>query len=165
MSGLLPRRSRQLELGIAVAMIALFSVFLLKALSQLQEESEKLLVELTIRHINIGLTVEQRRYMIAGREAELALLARSNPIMWLEKPPAGYMGARVCATEGLLAPGQWCWDADSRMLFYRPRRIESLKIDGNLPWLTWRVPLSDDGRAIRPGAIRLVPANSYTWSP
>lgn len=160
----LPRRARQLEFAFAVLVIALPSWYLIGAVARLQEDAERVTIESTVRNLNSALLVEQSKLMIAGREAELPALARSNPIDWMEAPP-GYIGAGACQAPGLLQPGQWCWESVTQTLFYRPQRSDTLKIAGDLPWLTWRVKLPGDLRAIRPGTLRLAPAVAYTWRP
>lgn len=159
------RRARQFEFALATTFIALTSWFLLDALAQLQAESEKLAVETTVRNINSGLFLQQAERMVTGRESELPILAQENPVAWLERPPTGYVGERDCTAPGVLAAAQWCWDPAGRLLYYRPLRTEGLKIDADVPWLTWRVHSPADPKAIRPGTLRVVLASPYTWNP
>lgn len=161
----LPRRARLFEFAAAAASIALVSLLLLDSLGTVQEEAERLAVEITIRNMNSGLYLEQAALLTAGREAELPRLVLRNPVDWLEAPPAGYIGATSCTAPGRLDPGQWSWDPALRQVCYRPRRADGLKLAGELPLLVWRVQAPVDPRAVRPGSIRVVPAVGYTWRP
>lgn len=160
-----PRRARLLEFAMAAAFIGVASLFLIDAMSDLQEEAERLTVETTVRNMNSGLFLRQAELMISGRERELPKLALGNPVEWLEAPPPGYSGERGCADSGPSAAGEWCWNAAARRLHYRPRRTDSLKVEGGRPILTWRVHAPADPSAIRPGSMRVVAERSYDWRP
>ena len=158
-----PRRARFLEFAMAAAFIGVASLFLIDAISDLQEEAERLTVETTVRNMNSGLFLRQAKAMVTGRERELPALALENPVEWLETPPGGYDGAGSCGDSGPAEAGHWCWDPSARRLHYRPLRADGLKVEGNVPILTWRVHAPADSLAIRPGSLRVVADRGYVW--
>lgn len=150
----LSKRSRLLEFSLAVALIAVFGGYLLRALSDLQDEGERLAVELTIRNLNSSLFLLQAERLAAGREQTLGELARQNPVTWLQSEPAGYIGEHHCPQ--VLAPGQWCWNPERKALYYAPRQENWIKSGPKMPWLTWRVASPEHTGVFRPGNFRLL---------
>lgn len=150
---ILPKRGRLLEFVLVVILFATLALFLLRALNDLQDESERLTVELTIRNMNSGLFLQQAERLTLGRENTLRELAGQNPVSWLRSSPAGYLGEQACP--GVLAAGQWCWNPAQKVLYYYPRQKNWLKSARDLPWLTWRVGSSQHPAAFRPGNFRL----------
>lgn len=153
MAPTLPKRGRLLEFAVVVILFATLALVLLRALAELQDESERLAVELTIRNMNSGLFLQQAERLTSGRENTLRELAGQNPVGWLRTSPAGYIGEQAC--EGVLAAGQWCWDPAQKVLYYYPRQENWLKTARNLPWLTWRVGSPQHPAVFRPGNFRL----------
>lgn len=153
MAPTLPKRGRLLEFAVVVILFATLALVLLRALAELQDESERLAVELTIRNMNSGLFLQQAERLTSGRENTLRELAGQNPVSWLRTSPAGYIGEQAC--EGVLAAGQWCWDPGQKVLYYYPRQENWLKTARNLPWLTWRVGSPQHPAVFRPGSFRL----------
>ena len=149
----LPKRGRLLEFSLMVAVLGLLSLFLIDALKTLQDDSERLTVELTVRNMNSGLYLQQAERVAGGRENTLKELAQANPVSWLGSSPVGYIGEQPCAS--VLAKGQWCWDKLSTTLYYYPKQANWLKTGGKMPWLTWRVGSPQQGASFRPGAFRL----------
>lgn len=149
----LPKRARQFEFGAVVVLLAALGFGLLAALESMQDESERLTVELTIRNMNTGLFLRQAERLAAGRADTLRELAEQNPMDWLRTAPTGYVGERSCP-EGLAA-GQWCWNTQQHQLYYFPQGGNWLKDDRKMPWLTWRVVSSQHPQVFRPGSFRL----------
>lgn len=151
----LPKRGRLLEFVLATVLIGALSLFLLKSLKAIQDEGERLMVELTIRNMNSGLYLLQAERLAGGRIDSLAALAQQNPVEWLRTLPDGYIDQQPCA--GGLSAGQWCWDKSLKMLYYYPKQQNWLKKSTNVPYLTWRVPSPQNAAGFRPGSFRLLP--------
>ena len=149
----LPKRARQFEFGAAVVLIAALGLALLAALKSLQDEGERLAVELTIRNMNSGLFLLQAERVAAGRVEALRELAEQNPVDWLRSAPTGYVGEQGCPEA--LAAGQWCWNPAQHQLYYFPQGGNWLKNGAGAPWLTWRVVSSQHPQLFRPGSFRL----------
>lgn len=161
MTSRFPTRARLYEFGLAVTVVAIVSLLLIDRLQQLQEDAERLMVESTVRNINSGLMLKMAWLVTAQRESELPGLARQSPTDWLEQCPPDYQEAEACPP--LMTPGLWCWERTTKRLYYQPRLISRLKIDDNMPLLTWTLRWPGAVSEIRPGALRLTPDRSYEW--
>jgi hypothetical protein len=113
-----------------------------------------------------GLEIEVRTRTIHGQEGAIQELVGANPIQWLASPPEGYAGS--CKRER--APGEWCFDAVTHEVVYRPR------LDGNLEYrdagkreLRWRVGSSGEiygkqsPKTVSGGPIGLYSTTSFVW--
>jgi hypothetical protein len=149
----LPKRGRLLEFVLATVLIGGLSLFLIKALKSIQDDGERLVVELTIRNMNSGLYLLQAERISAGRIDTLGELAEQNPVQWLDTLPPGYIGEADCA--GRLQAGQWCWDKTRRLLYYYPKQQKWLKKRPQVPYLTWQVTAPRNATGFRPGSFRL----------
>lgn len=159
----MPKRSRLLEFWLAAALIGVAAAFLLPALWRIEEDAERLMVESTIRNINSGLRLAESELVLQGREAERPALLQANPVAWLARAPAGYVERDRVEVQSLDA-GQWVWARETRLLHYRPRHVQHLKIQGE-PTLAWRVVAAGDGLVFRPGTLRIESITPYHWQP
>ena len=153
----------QFEFLLVVVVISLLSLVALDRLQEIQELSEMTVVEATLRNISSGLRYTMAEYLIHGEERRMAELVGSNPVRWLEHPPAGYLGEYAAAPERL-ARGAWFFDTTRRELCYRPILDEHLVIAAGGPLLCWRIVSSGDPRVTdRVGAVRVVAVPAYRW--
>lgn len=156
MQSTLPKRSRLLEFCVLAAVIAVCGVVLLRVVAGVQQEAERLAVELTIRNINSGMELQQADRIMAGRENTLGELMAQNPVSWLRTPPDGYVGEGRC--DERLLEGQWAWDVSRKTLNYRPKQANWLGGQAGNPCLTWRVLSRHHQTFFRPGSHRFQPA-------
>ena len=155
--------SSQFEFLLVVAIISLLSLVALNRLQEIQELSEMTVVDATLRNISSGLRYAMAEYIIHGEERRIAELVGSNPVRWLEHPPAGYLGEYAAAPERL-ARGAWFFDATRRELCYRPILDEHLVIASGGQLLCWRIESSGNPRVMdRVGAVRVVAEPDYRW--
>lgn len=131
--------SRWLSFAVSAVVMAVLAALLLRALQDMEERAEAMMVEVTLRNIRAGLMMAKGEAMLAGREAEIARWAGRNPVDWLAAPPAGYEGE--CRDAGSPANGGWCFDVGRRELRYRPFRdrlvlADGRERDGALRWRT-----------------------------
>lgn len=154
--------SRWLSLSMSAVAISLLAAGLLRALEETDERAEKLMVELTYRHMRTGLAVAKAEALLRGREAEIADWAGANPVRWLAAPPPGYRGE--CSRPAVeLGAGEWCFDQERRELAYRPRRAAHLRIvappaDGAAKILRWRT--TDAGGQ---GSLHVEYVTAFEW--
>lgn len=156
MSTTLPKRGRLLEFSLVAIVISTLAAYLLQALATLQDDSERLAVELTIRNMNSGLYMLQAERLASGAELGLRQLAGQNPVTWLGGLPAGYLEDSACPKA--LIKGQWCWNEGSKVLFYYPKQNNWIKAAQNMPLMAWRVVSPSGDQGFRPGNFRLQPA-------
>jgi hypothetical protein len=129
-------RSRSiLEFSIILVVIGVMVAALLDALHYTQEQTEKLVVESTIRNVSSGLLNAVAERMFRGQDGRIVELVGTNPVIWLEKPPAGYLGEFSSAPIDV-PRGSWFFDQTSKELKYRPMHDGHLKLaaDGFLRW-------------------------------
>lgn len=159
MNGPTPLQQHLLQFAVTAAVIGSLAVALLDRLYAIEEQTERMIMEATLRNMETGLRMEIVSRMIHGPAAAPAL-AGANPVDFLERPPEGYRG--TCRSESL--PGTWCFDAATREIVYHPRRDRTLQLAGDARLaLRWKVD-APDGTAGSPiGAIALVSTTKFTW--
>ncbi len=133
-------------------------VGILPALDDASERAERQAVELTIRNMRTGMQLAMGEAIMRQREGEIATWIASNPVRWLGSSPVGYRGACSMAVKAL-AGGEWCFDDASRVLIYRPRRIDHLRpvnedAAGKCERLSWRV-VRGAGMEVQSGFVGL----------
>ena len=153
-----PRSRSILEFTVIFAVIGSVSWFGLDRLRELQELGEKTAVEMTIRNVQTGLRYAMAGHLARGEDVRISEMAGSNPVQWLEKPPAGYQGE--CPAPMQLPGGGWCFEAKQRELVYRPAVERNLKIDGGGQTLRWSIKPLDGSRGT--GQVERVGVRSVT---
>lgn len=120
-----PRRraagASQLEFGVFVAIVALLGgMFLQHALSY-RDEAERAEVMQVAGALRTALQERVAELHLASREADIGALAGRNPMAWLERPPANYLGDYYAPGPGEVQPGNWYFDRANGTLVYLPR--------------------------------------------
>lgn len=161
-----PRSRSLLQFSVALAVIGVLAAFLFDALYDVQEQAERTVMEATVRNMNSGLRLEAATRAMRGQEASIGQLVGANPVQWLEHPPAGYSG--TCQLE--LAPGEWCFDAATHEIVYRPRVDRHLVyLQPGRQGLRWRAISAAEmaggasGSPVSPGAIGVFSTSSFAW--
>jgi hypothetical protein len=112
------------EFAVVLIIIGILAGLLLNRVIELEEETERLEVELTLRHINIGLKLAIGEHLMQGNEARIAELLHRNPLDFLgdsEKVGAG-------------ATAAWRYEAQTRTLSYQPRQPAAFDGQTQLQW-------------------------------
>jgi hypothetical protein len=131
-----PRMQALLQFSVIVAVSGILWMLLLDSLRAIQEQSERTVMESTVRNMNSGLQFEIAARIMRGEEASLPLLVGNNPMIFLDKVPQDYTG--TCP--GTTSPGTWCFDVGTRDIVYRLRQDSNLAYpaDGRRE-LRWRI--------------------------
>jgi len=159
--------SRWLPLAISLLLLALLAKVLLDHLDRAEAASEKLMLELTLRNMTVGLQAAKGDALVAGREQEIASWQGQNPIRWLGEGLHGYQGP--CATAGHSLPGgQWCFDEQAGELIYAVKKTAYVhdQSGAELALLRWRVARP---AMLAPGvgsvlALKIEPVEAVVWS-
>lgn len=108
-----------LELLVAAILAAVLAFVLLNRLSYYREAAEKANVEYTISELKSALRIEMATMLVQGRVHDYELLARQNPMDWLEEKPANYHrpGLKNSAPE-IQQAGYWYFDPIEHSLTY-----------------------------------------------
>lgn len=180
---MIPREPRRLgyyatrnwfQHAVLFVVLGLFAIGLISALGDAKEEAERQMVELTIRNMRTGLQRAMGEALMHQREGEMASWVGSNPVRWLDSPPAGYRGECSTADSWALSGGEWCFERGRRELVYRPRNIDHLydskgtmKAEGRrcdqLSWRVARAPTSAASGGFV--GLRIEVASSCQWAP
>lgn len=133
----------KLEFAVVLVVFGVLATLLLNRLVALEHETERLEVDLTVRHINIGMKLAIGEHLMRAQEHRIARLLEENPLHFLgaQKVGVGETASR------------WRYDQSSHILNYRPRQPEAF--DGRES-LSWRFTGDRDnlGRAV---GLRLEP--------
>jgi hypothetical protein len=159
--------SHWFQSAVVFLMLGALALFLLKALSDVEEQAERQAVELTLRNMRTGMQFAMAEALMRQREGEIANWAGSDPTRWLEAPPAGYRGECSAVDRASLPEGAWCFERESGQLVYRPRNARQLRglVDGQqCGQLVWRVVKVGDGPVLGGLVdVRIEVASPCTW--
>jgi general secretion pathway protein G len=155
-----------LQFSVIVAVSGILWMLLLDSLHAIQEQSERTVMESTVRNMSSGLQFEIAARIMRGEEASLPQLVGNNPMNYLENVPNEYIGACI----GELLPDTWCFDAGSREIVYLPRQHKKLTFpSGDHRELRWRIVSAAELSGTKlpacspVGAITLVSTTSFKW--
>jgi len=124
------------EFAVVLAIFGVLATLLLGRLIALEQATERLEVELTVRHINTGIKLAVADAIMRGEEMRIAELADANPLEFL----APKVGAGGTAQPGAANTGTaptlagWHYTTDSRTLNYRTRQPEAFDGREQLAW-------------------------------
>jgi prepilin-type N-terminal cleavage/methylation domain-containing protein len=131
----------KLEFAVVLVIFGVLASLLFDRLVALEHETERLEVDLTVRHINIGIKTAVGERIMRGEEPRIAELLKENPMNFLGHAPAGKVGAGGTAIAGSAAnrgtaylAGEWKFDPGSRILGYQPRQPAAFGGRTNLAW-------------------------------
>jgi hypothetical protein len=159
-----PRSRSLLEFSVILAVIGLLASSLFEGLHYTQEQTEKLVVESTIRNISTGLLNAIAERMFHGQDGKIVELVGTNPVIWLEKPPAGYLGEFPSA-QANVPPGAWFFDQASKELRYRPNIDRHLKLEAADGMFGWRVDgiSASGGTGSKVDSVKVTVLTRYQW--
>lgn len=158
--------SRWLPLVLALLLALCLLLFILDRLHRAQAEAERLMLELTVRNMNLGLQAAKGHALAHGREHDIPRWVGQNPLAWLGGELKGYQGD--CRDGGRsLEPGQWCFDPLRGVLVYALRSTAYVRDQRGAPLarLEWRaqVPPGSAGGAGGLLALRVEPLTAPVW--
>lgn len=118
------------ELVIVIIIVMLMMALFLDRARFYQEQAEKTAMEGIVATVQSALVLQYGQLMTRGRAADVAALARDNPINWLQKKPRNYLGEFYDVSAAKLETGNWAFDLKTRELVYLVRNGENLKMEG-----------------------------------
>jgi len=153
----------RLEVIVAVIILSLLAGWLLHTMRFYQELTEKTVVENSILNLRSGLRFRVADLIIRGEAEKQATLARTNPVLLAERPPAGYFGE--VRGPGNLPPGSWYYEQDRAELVYIPKLHSHLLVTDSRqpesPVLRWQIrPGGGGGAGVAVDIELLTP---YDW--
>jgi len=159
--------SHWFQAALVFLMLGALALVLLRALSEVEEQAERQVVELTLRNMRTGMQFAMAEALMRQRESDIAAWAGSDPTRWLEVPPADYRGDCSAEERRNLPEGAWCFERGGRELAYRPRDTKQLRNPDSgqqCSQLAWRVARADDGAVQGAfGGVRIEAASPCRW--
>ncbi|MEW6165270.1 MAG: prepilin-type N-terminal cleavage/methylation domain-containing protein [Pseudomonadota bacterium] len=122
------RRQRGLglfEFAVVLVIFGILATILLDRLVALEHETERLEVDLTLRHIHIGLKLAIGERIMRGEENRIPELLDADPLDFLDQQKVSVGGT---------AAGSWRYEPGRRILHYRPRQPEAFDGRDMLAW-------------------------------
>jgi hypothetical protein len=158
----------RLEMLVAISAIAVVATVLGERLLFYQEYAEKVAMDLTIASMRAGLRSKVAGLLIADRLPEVSTLADENPVRWLERNPANYLG-ELDQVPDQEPRGKWYFDRRRQELVYTAnnRRFftPSVYRDFTVRLRPMRVSAHDgvQRKPREPEWVALVVVNDYQW--
>lgn len=117
----LRRRARgasMLEFVVVGIVIAVLTGVLLQRLYIYRVQAEQAAVQRLVAVLQAALAARAANPVAQGRTDELARLALQNPMGWLARPPANYVGEYFMPAPEAVSPGHWYFDRKRHLLVY-----------------------------------------------
>ena len=164
-----------LELIVSVSIVLVFAGVLLERMLFYQEAAEKARMELQVTGLKVALQVRIGTRIAEHQPVDYLVVARENPVRWLDAPMAGYRGEPGPEEAKLLQGGSWYFDRQALELVYLPHLAWHLDADARLDAdamgrkrVRFRVQVLRAEAGARKNdlatiGLRLVPVEGYRW--
>ena len=140
-----PTGLSRFEFSVVLILFGILAHTLLDRLVTLEHETERLEVDLTVRHINTGIKLAMGERLMHGEAHRVQDILQENPL--------DFLGRKVGA--GRAEESRWTYDRPSRTLRYMPRQPEAF---AGQEMLAWRLTGHTDELG-RMAGLRLVPVD------
>ena len=106
------------ELLNVVFVIGVLCVVLLSQLLHYQELARIAVMEMTVANVRSGLRLRVAELIMSNRLDQLGGLLQQNPVIWLDAPPANYLGEYDHPQLPMLPGDSWLYDRHAGELIY-----------------------------------------------
>ncbi len=106
------------ELLNVVFVIGVLCVVLLSQLLHYQELARTAVMEMTVTNVRSGLRLRVAELIMSNRLDQLGGLLQQNPVIWLDAPPANYLGEYDYPQLHALPVDSWLYDRHAGELIY-----------------------------------------------
>jgi general secretion pathway protein G len=127
------------EVLVSATLVLILISLLLDRLLYYQEQSEKVVMEMTARQLDSALRIRAAELMLSNRNGELPQLERTNPFTLFDVAPSRY-GGETDGSDAASVTGVWRYDRQKAQLLYVPAATRHLSI---------AAAAGEDGAAIR----------------
>ncbi|MBJ7313588.1 type II secretion system protein [Rugamonas sp. CCM 8940] len=129
-----------MEFAVSASVVAILAAMLLSRLYSYQGEAERVAMQYTVSAIRSVLQLKQAQARLPEHPLNLAQLAEQNPLELLDRKPRNYLGEFYSPDVRELAPGNWYFDRDRKILVYLLNE-RSVFGDSSLKQLQFKVKL------------------------
>ena len=148
-----------LELIVVICVFATLFGVALDRLQRYQDDAERAVMRSTLASFKTALQLQVAELLIGRRGDQVDRLQGQNPVLWLEEPPANYLGAFAAGEMREKPPGSWYFDTRAGELVYLPRAAIFAAEGSNAPYeLRFRVRIDYETAATPQGPARRVSA-------
>ena len=156
------------ELTVSIALIGLFAGVLLDRLLYYEEAAEKAVVELQATTLKVALQVHVGDLISRNQKIDYAVIARENPMRWLDQPLAGYRGEFSTDAAAQLPKGSWYFDRSTAELVYVVKLDRNFRPASDGPTrVRWHVRLvRPEGAPTKDSTVvglQFAPVAPYRW--
>ena len=153
-----------LELVVLLCVAVVLATLLARGVLYYEERAERAAVELLLEQMRKGLQIQMTELIFSNRQAQVAELEKTNPMKWLESPPANFAGDYPAKPR----PGKWYYEPQQHQIVYVPDNNAYLKAgEATLKELRFAVVvpmLSDPATGGKtPSGVGLKPLRPYQW--
>ena len=110
----------RLELAVATVLAVLLVGVLLNSIISYQAEGERVAAKQLIGSLRTAFAVRSAQAISTRGEPGLLALAQQNPMNWLQRRPANYLGEYYSPRKEALPRGNWFFDRRATTLVYLP---------------------------------------------
>jgi prepilin-type N-terminal cleavage/methylation domain-containing protein len=156
------------ELTVVVCIVGVLISIAIDRLARYQELGERAALQLNLAALDTALVLRFAAYVAMGKPTGVAQDAGKNPVSFLSRPPANYLGELSAPDLPALPRQSWYFDRDSAQLVYVPRHRRYLvSAYGQPETLRFRVVLtsaeSEPGKPRILSQPLIVPEPPFTW--
>ena len=129
-----------IELVIVIIIISVLMGLFMNRVMFYREQAEKVAMQEVAGAIQSALVLQYGQILTRGKPSDVAALADSNPMSFLQKKPSNYAGEFYAPTLLSAGAGNWVFDLKNRELVYLVGNAEHFKpgADGQ-KWVRFRV--------------------------
>lgn len=111
------RGATRFEFAVCVVVMGLLAGVLLGRLLEWRAQSERVAAYHVVGALRTALAAREAQLSAAGRDAAFALM-QENPMSWLLRHPANYLGEYYAPDPAMLRRGAWFFDRRDRTVNY-----------------------------------------------
>lgn len=159
------------ELLVVVSLVAILAGVLFNRVLVYMELAEKAAMQQVVSAVQSALVIQYGHRMALSMGPEIKNLSTENPMEWLMLKPTNYAGEFKKVIPGVIEPGNWAFDLQSRELIYVPNHVQYfVPVKGEANWIRYRTRFAYE---LSPGnkgngmmeltGITFSPVVSYQW--
>lgn len=158
------------EFLIQVVIAGILAAFLLERFQYYQEYAEKSVMESTVINMRSGMRLRIAALMMDNKPEEIGALLKENPVSWLDRPPANYLGVLERGDQIAKDRYGWYFDAVNNELVYKPHLSRFLQpAPGSSGVIRFRITAkviagkNEKGIYTRAEGLEIVSIGQYAW--
>jgi len=154
------------QLVVVITIVAVLAGTLTNRVLFYQEQAEKTAMVGVENAVQTALVLRYGHLLADGMAAQIPQLETENPMKWLSRPPANYVGEFYDPAPDAVARGNWAFDLKTHELVYAPYRAGHLASgEDSGKWIRYRVRLQRDAGpgGEEAGGVVFGPAVPYRW--